>query len=143
MMVGHSCYLIVIHGFHHAQSCAIPWLPSTNTRQILWTNASYANWLPENVYRVKWKNHHVGTGSISYPAVIKRGNWKSTRNWWFNRKITCFNSVFSSKPCLMTPEGVPIGAILNMKLPGAFHKPLDACETRFLAPFIAPNHLRV
>ena len=46
MMVGHSCYLIVIHGFHHAQSCAIPWLPSTNTRQILWTNASYANWLP-------------------------------------------------------------------------------------------------
>ena len=47
----------------------------------------------------------------SYPPVIKRGNWKSTRNSGFNRKTTDFHSVFSSKPCLMTGGYVNIPSL--------------------------------
>ena len=43
-----------------------------------------------------------GESSALPSGVIKRSNWKSTRNRGFSRKITELNRVVSSYPCLIT-----------------------------------------
>ena len=47
--------------------------------------------------------------TIWIPLGIKRGTWKSTRNWGVNQKITRLISGFSSKPCCIT------GGYLNIR----------------------------
>ena len=43
-----------------------------------------------------------GESSALPSSIIKRSNWKSTRNRGFSRKITELNRVVSSYPCLIT-----------------------------------------
>ena len=42
---------------------------------------------------------------IIHHLVIKHGSGKSPRNGVFHRNISYFYGPFTSKPCLMTPDG--------------------------------------
>ena len=46
--------------------------------------------------------HYVPRSNIDYPLVIKQGSGKSPMNIGLHRNITELNSVFSSKPYLIT-----------------------------------------
>ena len=87
-----------------------------------------AKWLQKPFASGKQEKKELGIMVLNlitsrYPPVINRGNWKSTnKNWGCNRKITNFNSVFSSRPCLMKQDGKSIIVhSFPMKDGGSFH----------------------
>ena len=53
--------------------------------------------------------------SLGYTLVIKHSNGKNPINGGFHSKITYFYGPFSSKPCLITPEGNPAWCVLSFQ----------------------------